>query len=197
MFNKRYSNRLINRSDIHERIKLIENSETDYISELGFVYKKIGNKFLKKKNILNKYNGYLYTTITTLEGQKQFRLHRLVAKAFVKNPNNLNVVMHLDNDKQNPYYKNLKWGTISENTKQAFRDGLIKNAKSWEDSQSIPVCMIDFCGNIIEKFGSMREAANKLNMTTTSISYNCINKPLKSRKHNYFIRFLNEFLDLL
>jgi hypothetical protein len=56
---------------------------------------------------------------------KMFLVHRLVAQAFLPNPNNLPVVMHKDNNKYNNHVSNLKWGTYSENTLQACRDGLV------------------------------------------------------------------------
>ena len=39
--------------------------------------------------------------------------------------------MHLDNNKENKHYTNLKWGTISENTKDAFDSLMAQNNKSW------------------------------------------------------------------
>ena len=91
----------------------------------------------------NKYNGYMYCGITYPEGQRQRRVHILVAEAYLPNPNNYPVVMHLDNDKTNLNVKNLKWGTVSENTQAAFDDKLQINDKSWEDSQSVHVCAFD------------------------------------------------------
>lgn len=49
-------------------------------------------------------------------------LHRLVALTFIPNPDNLPVVMHLDNDPTNNNVTNLKWGTVQENNKQCVRD---------------------------------------------------------------------------
>ena len=51
-------------------------------------------------------------------------VHRLVAKTFIPNPDNLPVVMHLDNDPLHCHVSNLKWGTQKENREQADRDGL-------------------------------------------------------------------------
>ena len=51
-------------------------------------------------------------------------LHRIMAEAFVQNPNNHPIVLHLDNDKNNLNPTNLAWGTYSENNSQAIRDGL-------------------------------------------------------------------------
>jgi hypothetical protein len=57
---------------------------------------------------------------------KALFVHIEVAKNFVDNPDNLSEVNHEDGDKQNPYYKNLKWVTHSENIKHAWDNGLIK-----------------------------------------------------------------------
>ena len=50
-------------------------------------------------------------------------VHRLVAMVYLSNPNNLPIVMHLDNNIYNNHYKNLKWGTYKENTQQMMREG--------------------------------------------------------------------------
>lgn len=64
-------------------------------------------------------------------------LHRLVATVHLPNPNNLPVVMHLDNNKQNCRVSNLKWGTILDNTLQAWFDGCFtktpKNVLYYQD----------------------------------------------------------------
>ena len=54
---------------------------------------------------------------------------RLVAEAYLPNPNNLPIVMHLDNNPRHNYYKNLKWGTQKENIKQAVSDGRFNQCK--------------------------------------------------------------------
>lgn len=52
-------------------------------------------------------------------------VHRLVAETFIENPDpeHNNVVMHKDNDYLNNHVSNLKWGTQSENIRQAFDEG--------------------------------------------------------------------------
>lgn len=190
MARRKLKERLIYREDILEEIRLIEGSDTDYISPTGNVYKDYGDdKFLKKSNFLNKHNGYLYTTVTYKDGQRQRRVNVLVGEAYLDNPNNLPVVMHKDNDKTNPHVSNLKWGTISENTKDAFRDGLAKNAKGYEDNQSMSVIVYDRNFNEIGRYGSVSECSRNLGVTKTGILYSCKNEVSSKSKSGYYFRF--------
>ena len=69
-------------------------------------------------------NGYKIIELWKNNIPKKFSVHRLVAMTFIPNPNNLPIVMHKDNNKLNTYVGNLKWGTESENSLQAYNDGL-------------------------------------------------------------------------
>ena len=146
-------------------MRLISGSKTDYITPTGKVYKDYGNgMFYPKKASVNNHNGYMYVGITYYKDgnfyNKSRRLHKVLAETYLPNPNNYPVVMHLDNNKQHNTIDNLKWGTVSENTKQAFNDGLAINTKGYEDSQSIPVIMYDsLTRKEIRKFGSITEAS--------------------------------------
>lgn len=185
---------LIDRDTITEELKLIDGSSTDYITPTGNVYKDYGNnKFFHKANFINKTNGYVYCNITFDEGQKQRRVHKLVAQAYIPNPNNLPVVMHLDNNKENCCVNNLKWGTVSENTQQAFDDGLQVNDASWNDSQSVPVCCFDLNQKLINKYGSISEAATKTGMTKTGILYQCNHKMKSKPRKGFYFRYLSEY----
>ena len=50
-------------------------------------------------------------------GQKIMSFHRLVGYAFVPNPDNKPIVMHMNDDRSNFFPENLKWGTQRENMK--------------------------------------------------------------------------------
>lgn len=161
--------------DVKERIEYIKDSNDYYISENGNVYSKINEGFYKMSLNVNKNNGYVYCTITMKDMKKKsFRVHRLVAMAFVFNNNEENtIVMHLDNNKTNNHYSNLKWGTISENTKQAFDDGLEVNKKGYEDDQSNPIYVYDLMGNLLYDFGSISMASKELGISKSTISRQC------------------------
>ena len=68
--------------------------------------------------------GYNCISLNKDGERKHMLLHRLMAEAFVPNPNNDPIVLHKDNDKLNTDPSNLVWGTYSENNAQAIRDGL-------------------------------------------------------------------------
>ena len=197
MARRNINDKLIDVNDISERIKLIEGSTTDYISETGKVYKDCGNGKMFPKCIKpNAVNGYIYVGITMGDRNISKRVHRLVANAFIPNddPKNKTIVMHKDNDKTNNNVSNLKWGTVSENTKQAFDDGLAVNDKSWDDSQSIPVKTIDKNGKTIATFGSMKEASRVTGENLQAIRYHCMKEtdPKKLRKCKYCFRYITE-----
>lgn len=57
---------------------------------------------------------------------KHFAVHRMIALAFVPNPNNYPQVNHIDGDKSNNRIDNLEWVTISQNVIHAYKIGLIR-----------------------------------------------------------------------
>jgi len=72
--------------------------------------------------------------------KKTVMLHRLVAIAFVENPNNYEEVNHIDGNKQNNRHTNLEWVTRSQNQKHAYATGLQvakpANVKVTEDAHA-------------------------------------------------------------
>ena len=198
MAKRKLSDRLITRNSIKEELKLIEESNVDYITPSGKVYCDYGNgMMLPKTNFLIK--GYLYVSIKSKNGkQVQRRVHILVAKAFIPNPNNYPIVMHKDDNKANPNVDNLQWGTVSQNTKSAFEHHLIKNAKGSEDSQSFPVIQLDLEQNKINTYGSVSIAAKATGITKSGILYQCKHKvknKLTKPKCGYYFRFLDEYVN--
>ena len=194
MAKRNMTNFLIPKDKIKEEMRLINGSSTDYVTPTGNIYKDYGNNMFYHKSVFtNKNNNYLYCGITYDEGQRQRRVHILVAEAFIPNPNNYPVVMHIDNNKQNCCVENLKWGTVQENTQQAFDDGLQINDKSWNDSQSIHICSFDLNGNLLKKYGSVGEASREIGVTKTAILNQC-NHNLKTKPRcGYYFRYLSEF----
>ena len=62
-----------------------------------------------------KNNGYKSVSLTKGGATKAFYVHRLVAEAFIPNPDNLPMVNHKDEDKTNNFVENLEWCTNNYN----------------------------------------------------------------------------------
>lgn len=83
---------------------------------------------VKKGKILKGYpthNNYIRVRLSTKKSEtKSITVHRIVAAAFVPNPDNKPQVNHKDGDKRNNAASNLEWCTQSENQLHAFSTGL-------------------------------------------------------------------------
>ena len=123
-----------------------------------------------------------------------YRVHRLVANAFIENPNNMPIVMHKNNNKSDPCVDNLEWGTVSENTANAFKDGLAKNDIGFFDSQSKPCSMYSADTNeLLVTYGSISYASKDSGISKSTIARQCkTNK--KTRLPVYFRYDNNERL---
>ena len=85
------------------------------ITSCGRVYSFKTKRFLKPTNK----NGYLYVHLTNgIQNSKNVRVHRLVALAYIPNPNNYDTVDHIDFIKENNSVNNLRWLPNSINCKR-------------------------------------------------------------------------------
>lgn len=85
------------------------------------------------------FDGYLSVSLHKDGKDKVFRVHRLVASAFIPNPDNKLEVNHKDLDKTNNHVDNLEWVTRSENEKHAYATGAAKPHAKLAYSRSISI----------------------------------------------------------
>lgn len=189
---KRIDN-LIDISEINEELKLIDITDDYYITKSGDVYHYYGDdKYYKMKLTKNARNGYLYVRMVDISGLgKTYRVHKLVAKAWLPNPYNFPIVGHKDNDKTNNNVDNLYWTTNQENIQKAVDDGLLVNDKGYDDSQSKPVIAYDVNMNVIGRYGSCRECHRELGVSVSTITRHCEGLILTRPRAGYYFKYQN------
>jgi len=104
-------------------MKSIKGYEGRYsITKNGNVYSHKNKKFLT--NCINEPNGYYIVNLCANKQQKIVCIHKLIAKAFIPNPESKPIVNHIDGNKLNNDISNLEWVTYAEDTKHAIETGL-------------------------------------------------------------------------
>ena len=104
------------------------------VTSCGKVWSYKRKKFMKPGTITN---GYLQVGLTKNGDRKFYFIHRLVAEAYIPNPDNLPQVDHIDNDKTHNYVNNLQWITNRDNNRK---------------SKNIPILQYDLDGNFIREW---------------------------------------------
>lgn len=110
---------------------IYEISSYGRVKSLSRIIQKGNNTaFLKEKMLKPSMNErYCFVSLGKNHNFRQYSLHRLVASAFIPNPNNLPEVNHIDGNKQNNNVENLEWCDGSYNQLHAVRLGLRKQAR--------------------------------------------------------------------
>ncbi len=152
---------------------LYEVSNTGLVRSLDRVDRL--NRF--KKGVLkapcDNGRGYLCVNLKHNGKQTQKTIHRLVAQAFIANPDNLPEVNHKDGNKANNHVNNLEWCTISDNKKHAFKNGLNKQRKGLDNPQHTlskeAVIFIRNNAKPYDKNYSYAELARKFNVSEPTI----------------------------
>lgn len=132
------------------------------ISNFGRVKSNYANKERILKPFFN-HDGYLMVDIRKPGYRKSIGVHRLVAQAFLPNPDNLPQVNHKDEDKTNNCVDNLEWCTLQYNCNYGTR-----NIRKGLNCRK-PICSVDESGNVVH-YDSRLEASKQTGIEETTIS---------------------------
>lgn len=153
----------------------IGTSERKFSGEFTYTYKG-------KREMTYAINNRGYKTVR-MDGGKTKMIHRLVAEAFIPNPDNKPFVNHIDGNKLNNCLDNLEWCTNGENVKHAISTGLrtkeahekcIQNLVKHNKELRMPDADIAYIRSVFKKrcpeYGAQALAA-KFGVSTVTISY--------------------------
>lgn len=146
------------------------------VSNLGNIRNSMTGRTLKPKRA-----GKGYRCVALGYGNYRY-VHRLVAAAFIPNPNGKPQVNHKDGNKARNDVRNLEWATRSENLRHAYQTGLLnstacKNPVSgYAHNKSMAVVMSSDTGHIRITYPSITQASRE-----TGIDYSTIHGALHGK----------------
>lgn len=166
-------------SEENEEWRPIKDQPGYYVSNLGRVKStKRTEEVILSPGVTSK--NHLGVGLSQNGVQTRHRVHRLVAEAFIDNPNNLPVVRHLNDDPYDNRVVNLKWGTQKDNVYDSIRSGthVFKRREMDEEimrlaheAHKTPVKATNIVTGEVRFYDSQKEASNDLGIDRASINH--------------------------
>lgn len=156
-----------------ENWKAIAGYESRYEVSTGGKVRCLNFNHTGKPRILKlrkRRDGYLLVDLCKDGNRKSTYVHRLVAEAFIPNPQNLDTVNHRDEDKTNNNVSNLEWMTLLDNNRYGTHDKRVAEARSKQVKQ------LDKRGNLLATYPSMREAERRTGIAASHIAKCCLGR---------------------
>lgn len=137
------------------------------ITSCGRVWSYKNKKFLKPAD---NGKGYLHVNLCKDGKVKHFSVHRLVAEAYIPNPDNLPQINHKDENKANNCLQNLEWCDAKYNNNYGTINERISN------SHKIPILQYTLDGELIREWPSATDVGKEVNGNIC----NCLKGRIKS-----------------
>jgi len=146
-----------------------------YIDNEQNIWSNKFNKWKKLKPILNN-RGYLYVVLCLNGQRKLIRIHQIVAKIFISNPENYPLIRHLDDNKLNNKIENLAWGTDQDNVNDKIKNGNCLKGEKHNSSKLTEKQVIEIRKKYIPIKYSTRKLAKEYNVHQMTIQHIINNK---------------------
>lgn len=161
--------------------KVIGECPNYSVSNLGRV-KHNGTGHIKNSRV---HKGYKHVTLHIGNKRIYRRVNRLVAIAFLDNPESKPAVNHIDGNKLNNVVTNLEWVTTKENNEHAWRTGLQTVRKGFKNPNAFGKSIKRTKVRIVETgelFESVKSCADSINGNSNKI-FECLNPNIKRHTH--------------
>lgn len=163
--------------------KDIEGFEGKYqISSIGRVKSlKYGKEKILKGG--KDKDGYLFVNLYKDKKRKKIFIHRLVAQAFIPNPENKPEIDHINTIRTDNRVENLRWVTSSENKNNPI------TIEKYKNCSSIPVLQFTLDGKFIRKWDSATQAERELGFISSNISMCCSGRRKKTGNYKWHYHY--------
>lgn len=140
-------------------------------------------------NTIEKVLGYYVVGLTKNGVKEHFRIHRLVAEAFIPNPHNLPTVDHINAIRTDNRVENLRWADMKlQMNNEATKEHLIDYKYNRKD-QSKPVLQYTLDGQFVAEYPSIIETQRQTGICRVAISRCCLGKPHYNTAGGYIWKY--------
>lgn len=185
-YNGKYKT-VMTKSTAHKLFGIDENIYSDYKDVVGYegLYKvnnkgdilSLGNgkSFFGVKHLIpaKQENGHMVVTLHKNGNQITKKVHRIVAEAFIPNPNKYETINHINHNKEDNNVENLEWCTQRYNN---------------VDEHGIKIYLIDTIGNNNLKYNCYKDCADDFNVCINTIKYALINNKLLNNRYKVVLQ---------
>lgn len=174
--------------------KSIDNFPNYEVSSTGKIrsLRYLGHNKVKELVAHPDAKGYLRIGLTKDGAKHTFKVHRLVAQAFIDNPENKSQVNHKDGNKVNNRADNLEWCTAHDNVVHAYQNGLKERNREYahilgntvgkkalekhRETQKTPIYAINIDTGEKTWFASQSDAANAIGACQSNVYHTLVGK---------------------